>query len=83
MGHCTGVTGSSFLCAVGMGGNVPSCAPGERDIHGHCTIIPGNYPPQSQPCHLHPDVVELECEVMLPLAAGSGELFEAMRLVLL
>lgn len=32
---------------------------------------------------IFPDVVELECEVMLPLAAGSGELFEAMRLVLL
>lgn len=66
-----------------MCGNVPSCAAGERGIHGHCTTIPVNYPPQSQPSHLHPDVVELECEVVLPLAAGSGELFEAMGLVLL
>lgn len=40
-----------------------------------CTVILFTYSPESQLCHLHPDVVELEFEVVLSFAAGSGELF--------
>lgn len=40
-----------------------------------CTVILFTYSPESQLRCLHPDVVELRCEVVLSLAAGSGELF--------
>lgn len=53
-------------------------AVGRGGIHGcldTSTVIPFTYSPESQLCCLHTDVVDLECEVVLSLAAGSGELF--------